>query len=91
MSGQTIGAISGRFGTNSGAEPERGEGFGEVIRFGVEGGEDTEDGGVGAGVSGRAFGCSAGFGLSGKEGIDCGDVGGEVVGLETAGFGFFAW
>ena len=69
VSGQTIGAISGRFGTNSGAEPERSEVFGEVTRFGVEGGEDTEVGGVGGGVGGRAFGCAAGFGLSGKEAV----------------------
>ena len=83
MSGQTVGAISGRFGTNCGAEPERGESFGEMIRFGVEGGEDIEVGGVEGGVGGRAFGCGAGFGLSGKEVIDSGGVG-----LETAGFDF---
>ena len=75
-----------------------GEGFGEVTRFGVEGGEDTEVGGVGGGV-GRAFGCDAGFGLAGKVVIDSegtadsGDVGDEVGGvggLETTDFGFFA-
>ena len=44
VSGQR-GAFPERFGTNSGAEPERGERFGEVgeeTRFGVEGGEVTE-------------------------------------------------
>ena len=41
MSGQ-VDVFPERLGTNSGAEPERGERFGEVFRFGVEGDEVIE-------------------------------------------------
>ena len=91
-----MGVFSECFDTNSAAEPERSECFGEISGevIGEKFGEDIEVGGVGGGVD-RIFGCVAGFGLSGEKGIDRGgDVEGEeggVDGLETTGFGFFVW
>ena len=89
MSEQTIDAISGRFDTNSGAEPERGEIFGEMIRFDVKDDENTEVENVKDEID-KAFGCDAGFRLFAEKNTDCESVI-EGVELETANFGFLTW